>query len=98
MDGLSSKGLWAVGQNGIVHWSGARWVSGYYLEQSDPYGVSAASADNVWVTGVGLIGSTYKTIVLSWNGNRWTKSDVGVVNAAGSDVSAVSSDDVWIVG
>jgi hypothetical protein len=62
-------------------------------------GVAATSAGNAWAVGDNGNSTAPKTLILHWNGIRWSqvtnpKPVQGTLNA----VDAVSADDVWAVG
>lgn len=62
-------------------------------------GVAATSASNAWAVGASGTGPATKTLLLHWNGTRWSqvtnpKPALGGLSA----VDAVSADNVWAVG
>jgi hypothetical protein len=69
--------VWAVGDNsgqGItMHWNGSTWATipnsatGYVYINA----VSATASIDVWA--VGSSGSSYRTLVMPWNGAAWTQ-------------------------
>ena len=68
----------------IVHWNGTSWSTVTSLNPSSHNnslnGVSATSATNAWAVGnycvsdCGSNPSTYKTLILHWNGTSWSSS------------------------
>lgn len=92
----------------ILHWNGHSWerqdspnpagASGYLL------GVTAFSARSVWA-----VGSTYtsphassgRTLILHWNGHRWSRQaspNVSTGTNALSAITATSPRNAWAVG
>lgn len=63
--------------------------------------VTAVSPKNVWAVGDYDSSGVWKTLILHWNGRKWTKftspSPSSTSNVLNS-VSAISSGDVWAVG
>jgi erythromycin esterase-like protein len=110
---LSATNVLAVGyhdgnntvQTLIEQWNGTQWsvvtspnaVSGSFL-----YGVSAASANNVWA--VGTYGQTfgiYYTLIEHWNGKTWsivTSPNPGSVGSMLNGVVDLSGSNAWAVG
>ncbi len=113
----SASNAWAVGDywNGtakrtlILHWNGTRWTkvaspnAGGAASANFLDGVVATSASNVWAIGGYDNGTATQTLILHWNGTRWTK--VASPNPGGSSndnrvngVVATSATNAWAVG
>ncbi|MGI8680786.1 MAG: hypothetical protein ACR2JO_01365 [Mycobacteriales bacterium] len=110
---VSPTDIWAVGTSGggrrtaILHWDGRQWTqlpspngSG---DLNQLLGVTAVSADDVWAVGTsGPFGQmTGRTLILHWNGQRWTKvpsPNPGRTNNGLFGVSATGHSDAWAVG
>ena len=85
---LSPSDAWAAGwynvpsggfRTLVLHWNGARWAqvpspSPEVVDGSFLSSVSAVSATNVWAAGwyYGPGGESSSTLVLHWNGTRWS--------------------------
>jgi len=86
------------------HWDGTSWTivpGGATTAQfAFLWGISAASADDIWAVGTDQSTATYRTFVEHWDGSRWTV--VNTPNAGGSNelkaVTALAADDAWLVG
>jgi hypothetical protein len=112
---LSSADAWAVGYDDIpsehetliLHWDSTGWSrvigpnpgSG----SNELHAVSAVSPTDAWAVGDsrGFATSVHETLIVHWNGRRW--SQVRSPNPGASfntltGVSAVSSTDAWAVG
>jgi hypothetical protein len=107
----SASNAWAVGITGhqktlIVHWNGTAWTQ---VPSPSPgpegdilSGVAATSADSAWAvgyTGNGGDLSSYKTLILHWNGAVWKQ--VPSPSPAGAyltGVAATSATNAWAVG
>ena len=93
----SATDVWAVTHFGgyVLHWNGARWSLAKRLSGSGQLtGVTAVSADDVWVFGGG--GETGGLGTWHFNGRvwrRWTGNATGLENA-----SALSPVNIWAVG
>ena len=96
----------------ILHWNGAKWTKVASPSpalsaqaRNDLSGVAATSTSNAWAVGqyYYLNGETqvYRTLVLHWNGTKWTKvaspSPAGYSNFL-SSVAATSASNAWAVG
>ncbi len=114
---LSGSDAWAVGvshdagpdQTLIEHWDGSSWS---VVPSPDPGGgnnflfaVRAASPDDVWA--VGSFEDTSgpsvvtKTLILHWDGTKWsqvTSPSPGTAFSGVEAVRVVSANDVWAVG
>jgi hypothetical protein len=112
---LSAKAAWAVGSYNstgpnrtlILAWNGARWsrVRSPNPSSGDDelFGVVAVSPSNVWAVGSELDTSTSEeeTLVLHWNGKRWTRDKAPPAASLGTrlnGVAATSPRNVWAVG
>jgi subtilisin-like proprotein convertase family protein len=84
-----------------MHWDGAQWstvatprgpgITNYLT------GVAVLSPTDAWSVGSGSTASTLGLpIVLHWDGTSWNQVDLP--SGGLSDISALSSDDVWVVG
>lgn len=113
----SPTNAWAVGhsRNGradqtlIEHWNGTAWS---VQPSPDPGGstrrniltrVSAESPTDAWAVGSYADGTTIRTLVEHWNGNRWkvesTPDPAGATHGNRLwDVAAYSPTGVWAVG
>lgn len=107
---LSSSDVWAVGNNTVWHWSGARWETvptpltnsaGYY----QLLGVEAVSTNDVWI--IGYSRTEYESrintpLVWHWNGTQWSEEKLPEFNKPDDTIpTAIASsapNDVWIVG
>jgi hypothetical protein len=110
---LSACDVWAVGTSddaqGVEHaltehWNGASWtvvpVPGQGAAGSFLTGVRAASPTNIWAVGASGIGGSSpqkKTLILHWDGKRWSRQGTPVAGEL-SGVRAVSGSEVWAVG
>jgi hypothetical protein len=113
----SATDAWAVGLTGqtraqyslAARWNGTRWARvpspspGGHDGVSTLAGVSAVSASDAWAVGSYGTGLDDRTLVLGWNGVRWSRAPspnpgfpAGPNGLAG--VSAVSASDAWAVG
>jgi Holliday junction resolvase len=107
--------VWAVGQyinSGAVrtltmHWNGRAWrvVRSPNVGGGNNYllgGVSASSSTNVWAVGGRPGSGRWHTLVLHWNGTRWSVVKSPDAGTDGSvlygGVEAISPSNVWAVG
>ena len=115
---FSPSNVWAVGSyetaNGgnktlILHWNGTSWVqvaspSPEVIDGSFLLGVSAVSPSDIWAAGWYYLtgGEASNTLVLHWNGTRWTRvpspNPVHLGFNALNSVSGRSAADAWAVG
>ena len=107
---ISASDAWAVGSGALaLHWNGSSWARvpvphpGTFA--NDLRGVAAVSASDVWAVGTWQDTPTaVKTLIVHWDGTRWTKvpsPSFGAGSQYGSvltGVSATSASDVWAVG
>jgi hypothetical protein len=113
---ISANDIWAVGtmssQSCAEHFNGTNWspITTPKMGTSDTtlLGVSASSSRNVWAVGTYCTGNgcdrgggSFQTLVLHYNGSRWSvasspnpSSYVNQLNA----VAVISATDVWAVG
>lgn len=100
----SRRDAWAVGWNPrsgaplILRWNGARWSQvAPPPAVRDGNAIAALSPRDVWV--VGTSGADYPDIgeISHWDGREWTRA-VTRRNASLADVTAISRNDVWVVG
>lgn len=112
---FSSDNAWAVGfyrndgdinatKTLIEHWDGKQWKvvtspnpgsSGNLL-----YGISAASANDIWAVGQYFNNSPDQSLVEHWNGKQWDVVKTPTTNAASNALFAVSasSQGIWSAG
>jgi hypothetical protein len=93
VEAIASDDVWAVGENGVMHWDGDGWTvtSVPVPVTATLQTVSAAAPDDVWAGG-------FMTFV-HWDGSAWTQvpfplSIEGTIKA----IDARASNDVWAVG
>jgi hypothetical protein len=92
----------------IEHWNGIKWVQ---VPSPDPgsvgldslYGVSATATNNAWAVGNYYNGAAYQTLILHWNGTKW--SQVPSPNPGGTarghslvGVTATAPSNAWAAG
>jgi hypothetical protein len=113
----SATDAWAVGtilasagvtDTLILHWNGTKWSQVTSPTPANSYlnlaGVSAISASDAWAVGTYLNNTTnaYDTLILHWNGTKWSQVTSPNPNPTGENrLNAVSADgakDVWAVG
>lgn len=94
----------------IEHWNGTAWrivpspnpASGGQFTTNALTGVVALSATNAWAVGFYEKRSTdFRTLVLHWNGSRWSvvpSPNSGTGENALTAVAARSRSDIWAVG
>jgi len=97
----------------ILHWNGTKWsqVASPDLNATltpTLYGISAHSATDAWAVGSECpypacpsFRPSTDTLILRWNGRRWSKvasPSPGSVGSVLFAVSAVKADDAWAVG
>jgi hypothetical protein len=110
----SAADAWAVGfaANGIadqtlvLHWNGRKWSRvaspdlGGHRNTNFLNGVAATSARNVWAVGTASKGGVNQTLILRWNGAKWTH--VPSPNPGSSNhldaIAASSAANAWAVG
>jgi hypothetical protein len=106
---LSSSDAWIVGRSPqkncralVVHWDGSSWsaVAGLPLPPgvaSELSGIVARTASDVWAVGSYLSSGATRSLVLHWNGARWSR-----LAAPGTGLSEVAvvpgSRQAWAVG
>jgi hypothetical protein len=117
---VSATDVWAAGtevpagselfKSVVLHWNGKKWsrvrspnASG---KSTNLYGISAASATDVWAvgnacTGCGAPGQTAGTFTMHWNGKKWSRvpspglsTDYNVLFG----VKTLGPDNAWAVG
>ncbi|HEY3904942.1 MAG TPA: hypothetical protein VGM14_13610 [Streptosporangiaceae bacterium] len=110
----SAADAWAVGFAGngfaeqtlILHWNGRKWSRVASPDLGGPRntnslnGVAATSASNVWAVGIATHGGQNNTLILRWNGTKWThvpSPDPGSSNDLDA-VAASSAANAWAVG
>jgi hypothetical protein len=110
----SSSNAWAVGSYSpggrdrtlALHWNGTRWKRvatpdpGGSGGQNELSGLAVFSSANAWATGSYRTGTTFRTLILHWNGTAW--KHVASPNPGGggmlSGAGASSSGSIWTVG
>jgi len=113
---VSPTDVWAVGETIsrtdvhktlVLHWNGTRWARvpspNPSPSDSELSGVSALSSSDVWADGVFFDNQGHaKTLILHWNGTRWTQvpspSPAGLLGSNLVAVSALAPGNVWAVG
>lgn len=112
---VSPSAAWAVGYRNTsgglrtltLRWNGAAWTkvaspSPGDGRQSLLTAVTALSPSDAWAVGSYSAGSGFKTLVLHWNGARWTRvpspSPEVMDGSFLLGVSAMSDSDVWAAG
>ncbi len=99
----------SVSQTLIEHWDGTQWsvVSSPNVGTSDNYlnAVTAISSNDVWAVGYyrRSDNGVTQTLTEHWDGTQWSEVpsysvNVGTDNNYFTGVSAVSTNDVWVVG
>ena len=98
----------------ILHWNGTNWATVASPNPGDPddsylSAVSAlpsqsvssprASSPGAWAVGYYSTSSGQKSLILHWNGTRWTHvASPGPLNSELKSVNAVSPSDAWAAG
>lgn len=92
----SATDIWAASEYGgyVLHWNGTRWRLAMHWHRGVITGLTAVSANDVWVFGTTASG-TRETGTWHFNGRSWTR-------AAGSAASiyrasAASRHDIWAI-
>jgi hypothetical protein len=112
----SAVNAWAVGFTGptgagtgqqtmIDHWNGKRWtrVPSPNLPGASAsllYSVTAISSSSAWAVGAASVGDRSKTLILHWDGTRWTiaASSTPDGDAELTGVLATWTNNIWAVG
>ena len=113
---VSATDVWAVGCSGgcngpdslVLHWNGKKWSK---VASPDPstvssllFGVTAVSGTDVWAAGSEIPDASTllsTTMVLHWNGKKWSRVHSPTVSDASTTLYGVSADsatDAWAVG
>jgi hypothetical protein len=110
----SGSNAWAVGDatNGtaeqtlVLHWNGRRWEQvtspnqGGSTNRNILVAATATAAKNAWAVGYFAHGTGQSTLILRWNGTKWTH--VASPNLGASNillaVAATSASNAWAVG
>src|SRR5439155_6975194 len=112
---ISANDVWAVGyavytfdveRAVIEHWDGNQWsiVPSPRVAAATGnsfMGVTAVAANSVWAVGSSARSDgTSQTLVMHWDGSRWSIVPSPNVGASGEliRVDAVSANDIWAVG
>lgn len=93
----------------IEHWNGSSWsvvaspnppLPRGYESSNELFGVSAASANDVWAVGHTYDYSDGQSLILHWDGTAWTDVSTPDPGLGGwlYGVEVVSPNDVWAVG
>ncbi|MDP9329709.1 MAG: hypothetical protein M3P11_03560 [Actinomycetota bacterium] len=91
----------------VLHWNGTKWSKVASPRPSSTFnvvrGVSAVDGSNAWAVGsyINDASSILDTLILRWNGARWSKAtspNPGSSDNSLSGVSALSTSDAWAVG
>lgn len=118
---VSARNVWATGSQTpdvstrpatslVLHWNGKKWSRVHSPTASKAsttlYGVSAASAADVWAVGnacigCGAPGMPAGTFTIHWNGKRWSRAE-GPGPSTGYNVlfgvKTLGPDNAWAVG
>ncbi len=113
----SSANAWAVGtyyngttsQTLVLHWNGTKWSKVGSPNPSCPAGISlngvaATSSSNAWAVGYCNTDTADQTLVLHWNGTKWSKVASPSPSCPAGGISlngvtaAISSSHAWAVG
>ncbi|HET7013351.1 MAG TPA: hypothetical protein VFI65_05555 [Streptosporangiaceae bacterium] len=117
---VSARDAWAAGyyqtaqvfrRTLILHWNGKNWTRVPSPDPGGPsngnllFGVAATSASDAWAVGYDTSRSGATTLVLHWNGKRWSRMQ-SPDKATGANpridqlqgVTATSADNAWAVG
>jgi len=114
---LSPTDAWAVGDDESTghqltmteHWDGTRWTvvpspsPGGSTQANDLADVTAASGNDVWVTGSSFTRTTQFPFVLHWNGSSWAGIRLPVTGVLATDdvpesISAAAGGQAWVSG
>lgn len=116
VDATSGSDIWAVGDQELTyrhettrieHRTGGPWgtvdaPSPGIGEGTFVYGVSAQSPSDVWAVGTFKNATSFRALVLHWNGSSWQQvtapSPGGRNDTRLTSVSATSASDSWAVG
>jgi photosystem II stability/assembly factor-like uncharacterized protein len=92
---ISATDGWAVGKYGARwHWDGSTWSDFTdYADFVGLYDIDFTSANDVWAVGYD---QSYDGKIEHWDGSTW--SSFSGPGCQFRSVSAISADDVWIVG
>jgi hypothetical protein len=114
--GSSGTDVWAVGwyrstdydRTLILHWNGVSWSkvaspSPQPHTTYDLFGVAATSPSNAWAVGTSWDGNVRKSLILRWNGQKWSKvaspnPGAGYQGTELARVDATSAGNAWAVG
>ena len=112
----SPTNAWAVGtsyngtavQTLVLHWNGTKWSTVASPNPSCPSGLNldaaaATSSTNAWAVGDCDTETASQTLVLHWNGTKWTRVASPSPSCPGggvdlNGVAALSSTAAWAVG
>lgn len=89
VEAIARDDVWAVGDNGAMHWDGVGWTVVPVPVTDTLRAVSAVATDDVWIAA--------SETLIHWNGSAWSQYTVpegGLIN----DVDAYTTNDVWAVG
>ncbi|MGH3157280.1 MAG: hypothetical protein ACRDNF_11985 [Streptosporangiaceae bacterium] len=93
----------------ILHWNGTSWTRVASPNPGDPEtkdldlaGLTSLSPSDAWVAGsYGTSAGQARTLVLHWNGTKWTRvasPDPGTSENYLDGLSVVSASDIWAAG
>lgn len=104
--------VWAVGHTNpgdygdalAMHWDGSGWTTVPVPQPGGDgfdylVGVDGVATDDVWA--VGASDTAPYTVILHWEGERWTETDIGDCTSSRSGlrgISMLSATDGWAVG
>jgi hypothetical protein len=89
LEAIASDDVWAVGENGAMHWDGQEWRVTSVPVTETLEAISAAAPDDVWAVGLNTI--------IHWDGAAWVEFAMPVPGGL-YDVDARAPDNVWAVG
>jgi hypothetical protein len=112
---LSADNIWAAGSSGnrplLEHWDGTAWrvisfegsgapSGGSYSTVGYFTGMSAVSANDIWVVGIGQNTNEKRVhgLVEHWNGNQWAALPGPPNSLLLEGVSALSPHQIWVTG
>ncbi|MDP3832114.1 MAG: hypothetical protein Q8Q47_12670, partial [Ignavibacteriaceae bacterium] len=96
--GASPNDVWAVGGSGtIIHWDGVEWKKVQGIERRYTlWAISGRSSNEVFATGKDM--NTAEWILYSYDGNSWTKKELGFSGPPRTGVWQAKSGEVFLIG
>jgi hypothetical protein len=100
---VSSRDVWAIGSQVVLHWNGARWsrVAGPDFGQDGDYiGVARIPGTiGVWIYGIDHSSSGSDISAARWTGSSWVKfrlpvTSIGTMTSRG--IAAASASSAWV--